>query len=100
MSRSQQEAARTPRDADELERRLDELASDCGCGAGSVAMLVAAAGFAVWAFAADATLGWLLLAEAAGVMLLAATAGKLLWLARNRVLLRRLRLRLESGTGR
>lgn len=85
-------------EADRIEQRVNDLASDCGCPAGALSLFSTAVGVVVWAVVTEARLDWVLGFKAALVLIVGAAVGKLAWLSRNRVVLWRLLSRLETGT--
>jgi hypothetical protein len=77
-------------DGAELERRLNALYSDCGCDAGSAAVLLAAVAYGSWLLAADRPARPRDGLQGLAVLSGAALAGKATGLVRSRVALLRL----------
>ena len=79
------------------ERRLNALYSDCGCGAGSVAVLVAAVAHGSWLLLAERPVRPRDGLHGLAVLSGAALAGKAAGLMRSRVALLRLTASLREG---
>lgn len=79
-----------------LEPRMNELYSDCGCGAGMVGVVVAVIGYAVWLFASAASINWTTGFRGLGIVFTAAVIGKGIGLVRNRLALSLLVSSLEA----
>lgn len=82
--------------AAEVEARVNALYADCGCEGGAFAVILTIMSMILWFVLVRPEVTWSLGVAGGGLLLAAAVVGKLLGLARSRILLWRLLSRLEA----